>query len=198
MNEQQHETLETLRNAAKQDQWNLCREILAKLLPDVRQTDSIKIVVRRANRFLSDLSQFHPEDANIIKSIEALNDIKSLEALNQQGQLIDPVLEKYWDWPGVSNFRNAFKGISKPQQYFEHSGKYIDTIVSLLSGILMATTTNGYWGGNPEFSKTFFGSDVRKSVVMLAKHNSDPKQIALRTSLWVEVANDLEMALQAG
>jgi len=197
MNEQQQETLEGLRNAAKQDQVKQFLEILPKLLSDLKQTDSIKIVVKHALQFLSDLSRFHPEDENIARAIEGFNNITSLEALNQQGQLIDPLLDKYWDWPGVSNYRKAFKGISKPQQSFNHSGEYIDTIVSILTNILLATESTNYWGDNPEeFSKTFFGPDVHKAIFMLVKHHSHPKQIAIRTSLWVELVNDLDRALQ--
>ncbi len=197
MNEQQQEILEALRNAAKQDQWNQYRESLAKLLPDLKENDSIKIIVRWAQRFLSDFFRFHPEDENIGRAIEALNNITSLEGLNQQGQLIDSLLDKYWNWPGVSNFRSVFKGISKPNQYFGHSGEYIDTIISLLSNILLAIETNNYWGDNPEFSKTFFGPDVHKAIFMLVRHHSDPKQIALRQSLRIEMINDLDAALQA-
>jgi hypothetical protein len=198
MNEQQQETLENLRNAIKQNQWNMCCKVLAKLLPDLKQTDSIKIIVRQAHRFLSDLFRAHPEDENVRRALEALNNITSLAALNQQGQLIDPLLDKYWDWPGVGNFRNAFKGISKPQQYFDHPGEYTDTLVSLISRILTAIETSNYWGGNPEFSKTFFGPEVRAATFMLARHYSDPQRIVLRASLWTEIVNELEMALQVG
>ncbi|MBI1258557.1 MAG: hypothetical protein GC204_13900 [Chloroflexi bacterium] len=197
MNEQQKETLQALRTAAQKDQWKLRHESLVKLLSDLKQSDSLRMVARQAQRFLSDFSRSHPEDDAIVKAIEALGHMTSLEEIDRQGKIIDPLLDKYWDWPGVSNFRNAFKGISKPQQYFEHSGEYIDTIVSMLSGLSIAIEANNYWGGNPEFSKTFFGPDVRKAVLMVAKHHSDPEQVAFRISLWSEIANDLEMALQA-
>jgi hypothetical protein len=151
MNDQQQEILENLRNATQQDQWTLCRENLAKLLPDLEQTDSIKIIVKQAQRFLGDLARTHAEDENIGRAIEALNGVTSLEALDRQGQLIDLILDSYWNWPGVSNFRNAFKGISKPKQYFDHSGEYVDILVSIISNILIATETNRYWGDSPEF-----------------------------------------------
>lgn len=143
INKQQQENLENLRNAVEQDDWMLCKEILAKLLADLKQTDAVKIIVKRAHRFLSDLFRALPEDVHIARSIETLTNITSLEMLDQQGKLIDPLLDKYWKWPGVSNFRNALKGISKPKQYFEHSGEYIDTVVSILSHILIATETSG-------------------------------------------------------
>jgi hypothetical protein len=198
MNKQQQENLENLRNSVEQDDWMLCKVILAKLLSDLKQTDAVKIIVKRAHRFLSDLSRAFPEDENIARSIDMLINITSLEMLDQQGKLIDPLLEKYWKWPGVSNFRNAFKGISKPRQYFEHSGEYIDTVGSMLSHILIATEANNYYGGNSEFSETFFGSDNRKALMMLVKHHSDPKHIAIRVSVWTELANDLDLALQVG
>ncbi len=197
MNEQQQDTLDNLRKAAEKDQWNLCREALAILIPDLEQADTIRIIANHARRFLSDLSRSHPEDENIGRAIDALDDATGLEALDRQGRLIDPILDNYWDWPGVSSFRNAFKGISKPQQYFEHSGEYADTVVSLFSHMISAIEMNLYWGGDPEFSKIAFGSDSRAAVFMLARHYSDPRQIALRVSLWTELAGELEMALQA-
>src|SRR5689334_10621126 len=100
MNEQQQEYLEALRNAARQDQWNLCRESLAKLLPSLTETVSIGIVVRLAQRFLADISHAHPEDEPLGKTIEALNNVTSLEARDQQGQLNDPILNQYWNEPG--------------------------------------------------------------------------------------------------
>jgi hypothetical protein len=199
MNEQQKETIEALRNAAEQGQWNPYREILAKLLPHLKPTDAVKIIVKHALRFLSDLSRFHPEDEDIGRAIEALNTSTSLEELGQQGQLIDSLLDKYSNWPGVNNFRRAFKGISQPQRHFNHSGEYVDTIVSILINILIASESNSYWGDNPEeFSKTFFGPDVHKAISMLVRHHSDPKQVAIRVSLMVELVNDLDKALQAG
>lgn len=198
MNQQQQETLKALRSAAEQDRWDLYREMLAKLLANLKQTASIGIIAKQAQRFLSDLSRAHPEDERIGRAIESLNDITTLDTLDHQGWFIDSLLNDYWDWPGVSNYRNSFKGISKPEQYFEHSGEYIDSLVSILSGIVIAIETNSYWGGNPEYSQTFFGSDVRKAVFMLARHHSDPNQVAFRVSLWIEIANELEIALQEG
>jgi hypothetical protein len=195
MNDQQREILQTLRNAAKQDQWNLCDESVAQLLSDLTGIDAITIIVRQAHRFLGDLFQMHPDDESLRRVLEALNDITSLEALNLHGQLINPLLDTYWNWPGVSNFRNALKGISKPEQYFDHSDNPIETMVSVLSRILTAIVMNNYWGSNPAFSATFFGKDVRKAVLMLGNHHSDPKQIELRASVWSEIADELEKAL---
>jgi hypothetical protein len=197
MNGQQQEILQDLRNAAKQDEWNLCRDALKKLLPDLNASDSLKIITRLARRFLADVFKSYPEDEKLGTSIETLNNITSLNRLNQQGILIDSILKKYWDSPGVSNFRNAFKGISKPEQYFEHSGDDVDVLVSLISRIVTAIVINNYWYENPEFSATFFGSDTRKAVFMVAYHDSDPKQIALRESLWTSVADELEIALKS-
>jgi hypothetical protein len=196
MNEQQKETLHALRIAIEQDQRQLCREILAQLLTDLKKTDSIKIIVKQAQQFLSDLFQAHPQDDSLGKAVEGFNNITSLEALDQQGRLVDPLLDKYWNLPGVSNFRNAFKGLSKPQQYFNHSGEYIDTLVSILSSILLAIVMNKYWSSDPEFSKTFFGPDVKKAIFMLAEHHSNPKQIALRASLWLEIVDEIDNALR--
>src|SRR5690606_10017989 len=131
-------------------------------------------------------------DEKLRRALEALNGVTSLEALNRQGQLINPLLDKYWNWPGVSNFRNAFKGISKPEQYFDHSDNPIEIMVSVISSVLMAIEMNSYWGSNPAFSATFFGKDVRKAVLMLRNHHSDPKQIELRVSVWSELADELE------
>lgn len=196
MNKHQQQTLEDLRNAAKQDKWNLCREYMAKLLPDLTQADTVKVVIKQAHRFLSTLSSAHSEDADIVRAIQTLNNVASLHDLDEQGRFIDSILDKYWNSPGVSNFRNALKGISKPEQYFNHSGDFIETSVSLLSNILLATAISIYWVNNPEFSKTFFGQEVRNSIFLLAKHNSNPRQIELRASLWNELSSDLENALQ--
>lgn len=196
MNDQQREILQTLRNAAKQDQWNLCGDSLAHLLTDLTETDAIALVVRQAHRFLSDLFQMHPDDENLRRAIEALNNIASLEALNRQGQIINPLLDRYGYWPGVSNFRNGLKGISKPEQYFDHSDNPIEIMVSVISKILTAIEMNSYWGNDPAFSPTFFGKDVRKAVLMLGNHHSDPKQVELRVAVWSELADEFEKALQ--
>lgn len=196
MNDQQREILQTLRSAARQDQWNLCCDSLAQLLPDLTETDAITVIVRQAHRFLSDLFKTRPDDINLRKSIDALNGITSLEALNRQGQLINPLLDKYWNWPGVSNFRNGFKGISKPEQYFDHSDNPIEIMVSVISSVLTAIEMNDYWSNDPSFSATFFGKDVRKAVLMLGNHHSDPKMVDLRVLVWSELADELEKALQ--
>jgi hypothetical protein len=198
MNEQQRETLRNLRYAAEQDQWNVCADNIRILLLDVKQIDAIYIIVRQAQRFLSDLSLYHPDDAELDASPETLSGITSLEMLDQQRRLLDTLLKKYPQWPGVSNFRNALKGISRPEQYFDHSGAYIDTVVSLILDILMARGVNLGWGHNPEFSRIFFGPDKRKAIFMLAARHSEPKQIELRKSLWTEIAEALGAALQAG
>ncbi len=131
----------------------------------------------------------------MVKAVELFNDIPSLEMLDQQGKQVHTLLEKYWRWPGVSNFRNSFKGISKPQQYFEHDGEYKDTVVDIVSGNLMAIAINAYWGGNEEFSKTFFGADNRAALMMLVKADKDPKNVEIRKSLWTDLADDIEVAL---
>ncbi len=197
MNSTQQQALENLRAAAAQDQWMLCRENIIRLFPELNQSDVIKIVVNQAHRFLSDLSHIHPNDKDLVQLVEALRSATSLEMLDQQGRLIDPILQRYWDWPGVSNFRNGFKGISKPQQYFDHSGEFIDTAVSLVLTLLTAIGLNSNWGANPDdFSKTFFGPDIREAVFMLAHNRSAPQQVEFRESLWIAIANDIEMALQ--
>src|SRR5258708_3878585 len=173
MNKNQQEILDNLLIAIKQDQWNLYWENLVKLLPNINRIDTLNIVLKQICMFLVDFSHTHPEDEEIHKSIEAFNDITSLEALGKQGQLTDTLLEKYWDWPGVSNFRNAFKGIVKPEQYFDHSGEFVDTVVSILSSLFVAIEANNYWAGNPEYPKMFFGTDIRRAVFMLAEHHSD-------------------------
>jgi hypothetical protein len=198
MNTTQQEALGDLRDAAAQDQGMLCRDNIRKLLPDLNQSDVVKILAKQAHRFLSDLSHVHPDDEGLAQSAEAFRSVISLEMLDQQGRLIDPMLQRYWDWPGVSNFRNGLKGISKPQQYFDHSGEFIDTAVSLLLTLLVAIDLNSYWSANPDyFSKTFFGPNVREAVFMLAKNYAAPQRVELRKSLRIAIANDLEMTLKA-
>ncbi|SRR5260221_6252975 len=197
MNKRQQDILGNLRKAAEQDQWNLCRENIKKLLPDLNQIEVLTIVVKQVRQFLSEFSRIHTQDETIRNTPEAFKNISSLEALSEQERLIDPLLEKYWDLPGVSNFRNVFKGITKPQQYFEHPGEFVDTVVSVLSGIFVAIEMNNYWTGNPEYSKLFFGPDVRKAVFMLAGRHSEPRNVEMRKSLWTELARDIEIALQS-
>jgi hypothetical protein len=193
MNEDQKTNLEKLRKAAEQDQWNVCREMIGILLPQVNSVDVAQMIAKQAQRFLSDLSQSNPQDEALVKAVELFNGITSLETLDRQGKQVHALLENYWKWPGVSNFRNSLKGISKPQQYFEHDGEYKDTVVSIVSGILMAIATNAYWGGNSEFSETFFGSDNRAALMMLVKANNDPKNVEIRKSLWTEVADEIAL-----
>ena len=195
MNQDQKANLDKLWNAVELDQWNVCREIIGILLPQINPIDVAQMIAKQARRFLSDLSQFNSQDENLVQAIDLFNDIPSLEVLNQQGKQVHALLEKYWKWPGVSNFRNAMKGISKPQQYFEHDGEYKDTVVSIISGILMAIATNAYWGGNDEFSRTFFGSDNRAALMMLVKANKDPKNVEIRKSLWTELADEIQSAI---
>ena len=195
MNNPQQEVLQSLRNAVEQDDWKVFRENVAKLLPTLEQTEAVKIITGQAQRFLDDMAHFHPADETLSKTVEAFNNITSLEALDHQGKLTDILLQNYWNWPGVSNFRNSLKGISKPEQYYEHSGEYKDTILSLISGILMAAETNTYWGGNTEFSETFFGADTQKSLLMLVKGHNDPRNVAIRKSSWTEIADEIEAVL---
>src|SRR5689334_5434241 len=111
MNREQQENLEKLRNAAEQDEWNVCREIIGILLPQLNPIHVTQMIAKQAGRFLSDLSEFNSQDENLVQAIDLFNDIPSLEVLDQQGWKVHPLLEKYWKWPGVSNFRNAMKGI---------------------------------------------------------------------------------------
>ncbi len=196
MDEQVREALQALRAAAQADQWNACRERLTQLLPNVQPTDAIQIVAQRAQRFLTDFAQFKPQDEDIPRAADLLNTVTTLEALDQVGKVLDPILHRYWNWPGVSNFRNAFKGISRPQQYFEHAGAFGDSIVSMIARITMAIILNEYWGESSEYyTKTFYGEDSRATMFMLSKGNYDPKQIALRAALWTQLADDLEKLL---
>lgn len=195
MNREQQENLEKLRNAAEQDEWNVCREMIGILLPQLNPIDVAQLIAKQTRQFLSDLSQFNSQDADLIQAMDLFNDIPLLKVLDQQGQKVHPLLEKYWKWPGVSNFRNSLKGISRPQQYFEHDGEYKDTVVSIISGILMAIATNAYWGGNDEFSKTFFGSDNRAALMMLVKADKDPQNVEIRKLVWTELADDIEVLL---
>ncbi|MBK8031474.1 MAG: hypothetical protein IPK17_18680 [Chloroflexi bacterium] len=191
MDEQARTALQGLRAAAQADQWNACLERLAELLPGVPAADAVQIVVRWAQRFLTDFAPFHPHDEDLPRASDL-----PLEALDQVGKVLDAIMHRYWDWPGVSNFRNAFKGISRPQQYFEHAGEFGDSIVSMVASITMATILNDYWGENSEYyTKTFYGEDHRAAIFMQGRADSDPKQVALRAALWTQLADDLEKLL---
>lgn len=196
MDEQARTALRSFRTAAQADQWNACLESLRELLPNVQPTDAIWIVAQRAQRFLTDFAPFHPHDEDLPRATELLNTVTTLEMLDQAGKVLDPIMHRYWNWPGVSNFRNAFKGISRPQQYFEHAGEFGDSIVSMIASITMATILNDYWGENSEYyTKTFYGEDSRARSFMLIKANSDAKQVTLRAALWTQLADDLEKLL---
>ena len=196
MNAQQCESVQALRAAAQADQWNACLERLRELLPSVPPADAVQIVVRWAQRFLTDFAQFKPHDENLPRATELLNTVITLEMLDQAGKVLDPILDRDWNWPGVSNFRNAFKGISRPQQYFEHAGEFGDSIVSMIASITMAIILNDFWGVQAEYySKTFYGKDSRARIFMQGRANSDPKQVALRAALWIQLADDLENLL---
>lgn len=99
-NEYQQEILWSFRKAAEQDQLELCRDNLRRLLPDVDRNAVLNIILSRVRRFLIDLSNLNPEDDELRLSVEGFQDITSLEGLDTQGQRTNAFLEKYWSWPG--------------------------------------------------------------------------------------------------
>lgn len=197
MNEQQQETLRILRVAAEQDQWNLCRENVRKLLPDVKQNDGIRIIIRQVVRFLSDFLNAHPEQQEIKKSIDGLNHLQSLEAVSEQVKSIHTLMEKNWDDPGVSNFRNALKKLARLQQFDNRSDEYFETFIEILSGTLMAILAHNWGRENLELWHRWFYRKKPGDFFILAKYfQPHPKTIELSKSLWIEIADEIEMALR--
>ncbi len=51
MNNEQLESLKKLRNAAEQDQWGECREMIGILLPQLNPIEVMGIIAKQARRF---------------------------------------------------------------------------------------------------------------------------------------------------
>ncbi len=88
--------------------------------------------------------------------------------------------------------------VSSLPQFEDRPNEYMDTIVSVLAGIVMAIETQNWGYIDLEQWKKFFAPDPQEGIFMLAKQWSDPKNVELRKMLWTEIANDIETALHAG
>lgn len=195
MNEDQQHVLVRLYTAARNDQWELCRENTRELLLNVDPIDATRIIVKQARRFLDDFSHTHPEDQDIDKTVQSLSEVTSPTTFSEQAQRIDTLLQRYWAHPGVSNYRKGLKLASTLHQFGDFTSEYINTVVDTLSTIIVAIDTHNWAHLNLSLWNRMLEAD---DATVLSIAWSDPESIELRKSLWIEIAFDLGAALQTG
>lgn len=197
MHMNQKEILDSLRAAAERDQWNLCRDTVTMLLRVLPPAAELEIVTKHIRRFLVDFARSHPQDEDIAHFIGTVYRKTDDKALRHDVEHIETMLDKYWDEPGVSNFRNALKRLSRLSESTSCQSEYIDAVVNILSGVIMAIDIHNWGKANHSLWQLFFKDNPTAGIMTLAKHWSDPERVQLRKSIWFDVANDIEMMLSA-
>jgi hypothetical protein len=188
-----------LRDAASKRQWNECRESVRLLLPALPQSGIVHILTRQIKRFLSDMSHTDPNEPAISDEVSALENNKSLEKLLSTSNAIYSLLEIRCNEPGINNFRNALKCLTRAGTIDNSSDDYFDALVDVLSDILMAILDHAWGNQNYDLWRKSFWQESRDDAFIRVKHFwPDPKTIELNKELWNIVADDVEAALTAG
>lgn len=195
-NETYQEALTGLRVAVSVHQWNDCQKNVSQLLLVISQIDVAYIVTRQIKRFLNDVLNNYPTDEHIIDAISSLEAFTSLPTLLDSAKRIYSVLEIRSNEPGINNFRNALKRLMNSATMRDASDEYIETIVDVLSGILMGILDFEWGNYNRELWNKAFWHTSRNDMFIRVKYFwSDPKIIQLNKELWNEIADDIEVAL---
>jgi hypothetical protein len=196
MTDIQENHLKKLRNVESTRQWNECRENVRILLTHMTEIAIVRVLLRQIARFLTDAQKTYPHDEDIIAEISQLEDVTSLKLLFESATSINVILHKRSKEPGINNFRNALKRLQKVGSIESASADYYDTILDVLSGILMAILDHQWGENNPELWHKSFWQETREDAFIRVKHFwSNPKTFQLNKALWNAVADDIESGL---
>lgn len=196
MNDYQRESLKKLRDSAALDEWSLCRENTAKLLADLSEFDITQIIHKQLNEFLFAIRNSSSPAEDIQEAIEALNSVNSFDSLKQQAGIVYSLTRNRASQPGINNYRNALKLLSQPDAFGKSNKSTPEIALDVISGVLMAILDYSWGHRNTELWLRSFRHETKEDFFIRARHFiSDPQVIELSKSLWIEVANDLEVAL---
>lgn len=196
MNDNYRVYLAELRIAASTRQWNECRKNVKSLLTAIPQVDIARILTKQIKHFLSNASNTYPDDTDIVDEISCLVEVNSFRMMLDCVKRIYSILEKRSNQPGINNFRNALKHLMTLDVIEGSPEKYLDDLIDVLSGILMAILSHEWGNQNQDLWNKSFEQRSRSDAFILAKHFwPDPRTVALNEKLWNEVADDIEAAV---
>jgi hypothetical protein len=190
-----HEDLSALRLAAERQDWNGCRAALEKLL--------LRLPSRRALRLIRDqlmrrLPFFERHQPNVHWPREF---IESIDGAASQTERTWPEAEDDFASPGANNFTSAVEALWKASRLTLDEQRCASELVNAFSGAVMAESTEHWGSRHPEQWALWHQlamegeGDPRMTDIQLSMRR-DPQLKSLEHTAWLEVANQLEAALQ--
>lgn len=186
--------LKQLRSVESTKKWNDCRENVRLLLQHMTEVGIVRMLLRQIERFLTDVHKSYPDDKDISAEISELGDVTSLKSLLASASSINAIFEKHSSEPGINNFRNALKRLMRLESIETLSVDYYDTMVDVLSGILMAILDHQWGRNNLDLWQRSFWQKTREDALIRVKHFwPSPETVELNRELWSTVADDIEV-----
>jgi hypothetical protein len=194
---EQQSALQNLRNYSSREDWSLCVESIKQLVPHIVQGHLVKIILKRAIKYLSVTLQSHQRNGNLIQAIGKLENIQSFDELGSKAALAFEFIKNEWSDPGIGNCKHALADLSTIPYLTYGSHRYFDVIVTVILNILKSLSSADYCCHNPELWRAWSQPVSKDNTFILDPvHALDPANTEFTKSLWVELADDIDAALQ--
>jgi hypothetical protein len=195
--DEQQKNLKTLRENISNAQWNLCLENMRQLLQYISRNDTLKIVLDMVKRFLIEILNNNLNNETIVYIAQNLN-FTTIDDIQEQMEKINQLFKNKYSEPGVNNFRTAIKQLLELSEFNYPSDDYINTVVNIISGLLLAITLFDWGSRKPDLWQKWFLQKSEDDVFILARYYvNDTKVIELNRIIWMQLANDIELTLQS-
>lgn len=191
------ESLQSLRSAANQRDWNGCRAPLEKPLLRLPARRAVSLVRAQVLHRLPVFERHHP---GVRWPREFIESIATEAAPSDKREW--PESEDDFPGPGANNFTSAVESLWSASLHTEDSRQCAAELVDAISGAIMAEYVEHWGARHPRewalwYKLALSGeSDPRLTDIQLAMLRDADVRTLVRAS-WLEVADRLEAALRA-